>query len=109
MCHQKINPVDALFTQENTEITAFLTTFFTLYPAATEQELSYYVSGGALPVIANDSYVFAGLVNPVFTKNSDTVMAHVAVQYLDQRTGMTQVSQFALQLERLDGNWKITA
>ena len=102
-------PDGTVSAEETTEITEFLTTFFTLYPAATEQELSYYVSGGALPVIANDSFVFAGLVNPVFTKNSDTVMAHVAVQYLDQRTGMTQVSQFALQLERLDGNWKITA
>lgn len=102
-------PDGTVSAEETTEITEFLTTFFTLYPAATEQELSYYVSGGALPVIANDSYVFAGLVNPVFTKNSDTVMAHVAVQYLDQRTGMTQVSQFALQLERVDGNWKITA
>ncbi len=107
MCHQKINPVDALFTQENTEITAFLTTFFTLYPAATEQELSYYVSGGALPVTANDSYVFAGLVNPVYTKDGDTVTASMAVQYLDQRTGMTQVSQFALQLEKIKENWEI--
>ena len=77
------------------EITEFLTTFFTLYPAATEQELSCCV-GGALPVIGNESYVFAGLVNPVFAKSGDTVTAHVAVQYLDQRTGMTQVLQFGL-------------
>ena len=48
------------------------------------------------------------LVNPVFTKSGDTVTAHVAVQYLDQRTGMTQVSQFELQLRQIDGNWKIT-
>lgn len=102
-------PDGTVSAEETTEITEFLTTFFTLYPAATEQELSYYVSGGALPVIGNDSYVFAGLVNPVYTKDGDTVTAHVAVQYLDQRTGMTQVSQFALQLERVDGNWKITA
>ena len=60
-----------------------------------------------LPVIANDSYVFAGLVNPLFTKSGDTVTANVAVQYLDQRTGMTQVSQFALQLEQIKGNWEI--
>ena len=91
------------------EITEFLTTSFTLYPAATEQELSYYVSGDALPVIGNDSYVFAGLVNPVFAKNGDAVTANVAVQYLDQRTGMTQVSQFALQLRQIDGNWKIVS
>ena len=87
---------------------SFLTTFFTLYPTATEQELSYYVSGGALPVIGNDSYVFAGLVNPVFTKNGDAVTANVAVQYLDQRTGMTQVSQFTLHLRQVEGNWKIS-
>lgn len=101
-------PDGTVSAQESTEITEFLTMFFTLYPAATEQELSYYVSDGALPVIANDSYVFAGLVNPVYTKQGDTVTAHVAVQYLDQRTGMTQVSQFELQLRQIDGNWKIT-
>ena len=102
-------PDGTVSAEETTEITEFLTTFFTLYPAATEQELSYYVSGEALSVIANESYVFAGLVNPVFTTSGDTETANVAVQYLDQRTGMTQVSQFALQLERVDGNWKITA
>ena len=102
-------PDGTVSAEETTEITEFLTTFFTLYPAATEQELSYYVSGDALPVIGNDSYVFAGLVNPVFAKNGDAVTANVAVQYLDQRTGMTQVSQFELQLRQLDGNWKITA
>lgn len=100
-------PDGTVSAEETTEITEFLTTFFTLYPAATEQELSYYVSGDVLPVIGNDSYVFAGLVNPVFTKNGDTVTANVAVQYLDQRTGMTQVSQFALRLGKVKGNWEI--
>ena len=102
-------PDGTVSAQESTEITEFLTTFFTLYPAATEQELSYYVSGDVLPVIGNESYVFAGLVNPVYTKNGDTVTANVAVQYLDQRTGMTQVSRFALQLRQIDGNWKIVS
>lgn len=101
-------PDGTVSAEETTEITEFLTTFFTLYPTATEQELSYYVSGGALPVIGNDSYVFAGLVNPVFTKNGDAVTANVAVQYLDQRTGMTQVSQFTLHLRQVEGNWKIS-
>ena len=99
-------PDGTVSAQESTEITEFLTTFFSLYPAATEQELSYYVSDGALPVIANESYVFAGLVNPVYTKDGDTVTAHVAVQYLDQRTGMTQISQFILDLTKKE-NWKI--
>ena len=105
---QAAEPDGTVSAEETTEITEFLTTFFTLYPAATEQELSYYVSDDALPVIGNESYVFAGLVNPVFTKDGDTVTANVAVQYLDQRTGITQVSQFALQLRQLDGNWKIS-
>lgn len=35
------------------------------------------------------------------------VTANVAVQYLDQQTSMTQVSQFVLQLIKVDGNWKI--
>lgn len=100
-------PDGTVSAQESTEITEYLTTFFTLYPSASEQELSYYVSGGALPVIENESYVFAALVNPVYTKQGDTVTANVAVQYLDQQTGMTQVSQFVLQLRQVDGNWKI--
>ena len=72
-------PNGTVSAQESTEITEFLTTFFTLYPAATEQELSYYVSDGVLPVIGNESYVFAGLMNPVFSKSGDTVTADVAV------------------------------
>lgn len=101
-------PNGTVSAQESTEITEFLTTFFTLYPAATEQELSYYVSDGVLPVIGNESYVFAGLMNPAFSKSGDTVTADVAVQYLDQRTGMTQVSQFTLHLRQVEGNWKIS-
>lgn len=59
-------------------------------------------------MIGNESYVFAGLMNPVFSKSGDTVTADVAVQYLDQRTGMTQVSQFTLHLRQVEGNWKIS-
>ncbi len=101
-------PDGTVSAQESTEITEFLTTFFTLYPAATGQELSYYVSGGVLPVIENESYVFAGLMNPVFSNSDDTVTADAAVQYLDRRTGMTQVSQFTLHLRQVEGNWKIS-
>lgn len=102
-----VEPDGTVSAQETDEITEFLTTFFTLYPAATEQELSYYVSDGALPVIGNESYIFAGLVNPVYIKQGDIVTANVAVQYLDQRTGMTLIAQFKLQLEKASGNWKI--
>ena len=75
-------PNGTVSAQESTEITEFLTTFFTLYPAATEQELSYYVSDGVLPVIGNESYVFAGLMNPVFSKSGDTVTADVGCSIL---------------------------
>lgn len=37
-------PDGTVSAQESIEITEFLTTFFTLYPSASEQELSYYVS-----------------------------------------------------------------
>lgn len=100
-------PDGTVSAQETDEITEFLTTFFALYPSASEQELSYYTNSGALPVIENDSYVFAALVNPAYTKQGDTVTANVVVLYLDQRTGMTLVAQFKLQLEKVSGNWKI--
>ena len=76
---------------------------FHAVPTATEQELSYYVSGGALAGDWERQLCVCGLVNPVFTKNGDAVTANVAVQYLDQRTGMTQVSQFTLHLRQVEG------
>lgn len=54
-------PDGTVSAQESIEITEFLTTFFTLYPSASEQELSYYVkvalhklSGNALSVLVGD-------------------------------------------------------
>lgn len=32
----------------------------------------------------------------------------VSLHHLDQRTGMTQIPQFTLQLRQVDGNWKIS-
>lgn len=79
--------------QERAGITAFFTTFFTLYPAAAEQAFSYHAGGGALPVIANDGYVFAGLVNPVFTAGGNTVTADAAVQHLGRQAGTREILQ----------------
>ena len=87
------------------EINEFLTTFFKLYPTATAKELSYYVNDGVLNPIGKD-YVFSELVNPIYTRNENQVLVSVSVKYLDQRTKVTQVSQFDLILEK-DGNWKI--
>ena len=87
------------------EVTEFLETFFTSYPTATEQELTYYVKNHALPVIEKD-YTFSELVNPVFQEKENQIMVWVTVKYLDEATKATQLSQYELTLEK-DTNWMI--
>ncbi|OOM73806.1 conjugative transposon protein TcpC [Clostridium puniceum] len=87
------------------EINEFLKTFFKLYPTATEKELSYYVKDSALKSIGKD-YVFAELINPIYTKKDNEIQVSVSVKYLDQQTKATQISQFDLILEK-ESNWKI--
>ena len=92
---------------ESEDITDFLTTFFTLYPTATEKELSYYVSGDSMPPVKCADYTFSQLKSTVLNKDGGTVTATVAVEYLDSVTQMTQISQFELVLKLVDENWKI--
>ena len=87
------------------DATAFLETFFKLYPTATEKELAYYVAGNVLEPIGRD-YLYSELVNPVFTKDGDNVKVKAAVKFIDNQTKATQVSQFELVLHK-DSNWKI--
>ena len=87
------------------DATAFLETFFKLYPTATDKELAYYVSGNVLEPIGRD-YLYSELVTPIFTKDGDNVKVKVAVKFLDNQTKATQVSQFELVLHK-DNNWKI--
>ena len=91
------------------DATAFLETFFKLYPTATEKELAYYVKDGVLAPVSGD-YVFSELVNPVFTKDGDNLKDNlkvsVSVKYLDNKSKMTQISQYELVLHK-DDNWKI--
>ena len=87
------------------DATAFLETFFKLYPTATEKELAYYVKDGVLAPVSGD-YVFSELVNPVFTKDGDNLTVSVSVKYLDNKSKMTQISQYELVLHK-DDNWKI--
>ena len=94
--------VDAATTEEVTE---FLETFFKLYPTATEKELAYYVKDGVLAPVSGD-YVFSELVNPVFTKDGDNLKVNISVKYLDNKSKMTQISQYELVLHK-DDNWKI--
>ncbi len=67
------------------DATAFLETFFKLYPTATEKELAYYVSGNVIESIGRD-YLYSELVNPIFTKDGDNVKVKVAVKFLDNQT-----------------------
>jgi len=94
--------VDAAMTEEVTE---FLETFFSLYPTATEKELAYYVKDDALQPIIGE-YVFAELVNPVYSLKHDIVSVSVSVKFIDQKTRVTQISQFELKLKKGD-NWLI--
>ena len=87
------------------DATAFLETFFKLYPTATEKELAYYVADNVLEPIGRD-YLYSELVNPVFTAAGDNVKVKVAVKFIDNHTKTTQVSQFELVLHK-DNNWKI--
>jgi len=94
--------VDAAMAEEVTE---FLETFFSLYPTATEKELAYYVKGDALQPISGE-YVFAELLNPVYSFKDDVVSVDVSVKFIDQTTKVTQISQFELKLKKGD-NWLI--
>ena len=96
------NSVDADIVND---ATAFLETFFKLYPTATDKELAYYVEGNALEPI-NGDYLYSELVNPVFTVDGDNVKVSVAVKFIDNQTKVTQVSQYELTLHK-DSNWKI--
>ena len=87
------------------DATAFLETFFKLYPTATEKELAYYVSGNVLEPIGRD-YLYSELVNPVFTKDGDNVKVKVAVKFLDNQTKATQASQYEFVLHQ-DNNRKL--
>lgn len=95
--------VDSVTTNE---INDFLTTFFKLYPTATQKELSYYVADGILKPVRKE-YVFQDLVNPIYNRKENQVTVSLAVKYLDPQTKATQVSQFSLTLEKNDSNWKI--
>lgn len=87
------------------DTTAFLETFFKLYPTATEKELAYYVGENVMEPVQRE-YQFAGLINPVFTTDGDNIKVNVSVKYLDNLTKAEQISQYELILHK-DSNWKI--
>lgn len=96
---------NALDSEMREEIDEFLATFFTLYPTASQSELSYYVEDGVLPLIQKE-YVFSELINPVYLQEGENVRASVFVRYQDGRTKADQLSQYEFILEK-NGTWKI--
>ncbi|MER0278393.1 conjugal transfer protein [Clostridioides difficile] len=87
------------------DATAFLETFFKLYPTATDKELAYYVEENVMEPVQRE-YQFAEVLNPVFTKDGDNIKVNVFVKYLDNLTKAEQISQYELILHK-DSNWKI--
>ena len=81
------------------DATAFLETFFKLYPTATDKELAYYVEGNALEAI-NGDHLYSEFVNPVFTADGDNVKVSVAGKLIGNQTKATQVSQYELMLQK---------
>lgn len=87
------------------DATAFLETFFKLYPTATDKELAYYVEENVMEPVQRE-YQFAEVLNPVFIKDGDNIKVNVSVKYLDNLTKAEQISQYELILHK-DSNWKI--
>lgn len=97
----------AIDTETTEQINKFLTTFFTLYPKGTTNELKYYVKDGTKPI--NKNYRFVELVNPTFHKQGDNIKVDVTVKYIDTDTDMTQLSQYTLNLGKSRNNWIINS
>lgn len=87
------------------DATAFLETFFKLYPTATDKELAYYVEENVMEPVQRE-YQFSELINPVFTIDGENIKVNVSVKYLDNLTKAEQISQYVLLLHK-DSNWKI--
>lgn len=87
------------------DATAFLETFFKLYPTATDKELAYYVEENVIEQVQRE-YQFTELINPVFIKDEDNIKVNVSVKYLDNLTKAEQISQYELLLHK-DSNWEI--
>ncbi|MBQ9887254.1 MAG: conjugal transfer protein [Lachnospiraceae bacterium] len=91
------------------EIISFLESFFKLYPKASASELAYYVRDNCLEPV-DSTLIFSQLLSPaVSRKEGDAVNAAFYVEYIDQYTKMTQISQFDIDLIKDNGNWIIVS
>ncbi|WP_370632557.1 conjugal transfer protein [Marinilactibacillus sp. Marseille-P9653] len=87
------------------EIDEFLSSFFTLYPTASQSELSYYIEDNILPAIDRE-YIFLELIDPVYVQEDENVRATVTVRYQDDITQSNQLSQYDFLLIK-NSTWKI--
>lgn len=87
------------------EITRFLENFFTLYPAASADELAQYTVDGALAPI-NKDFMYAGLHQITFRTVDDKIIVNVTVKYLDYQSSAIFYPQYQLTLEK-QHNWII--
>lgn len=95
----------SLDSETREEIDEFLTTFFTLYPTASDSELSYYVEKETLPSI-NQEYIFSELIDPLYVQEGEHIRVSIFIRYQDERTQTDQVSQYELLLNKAE-TWKI--
>lgn len=102
-----VNPDTSITSAQKREMDEFLNKFFALYPAADKKELSYYVKNSALPVLAKELQ-YVGMISVVYVTEEEHVKAHVTVKYTDASTGIDQISQYILGLEKKE-NWNIVS
>lgn len=81
------------------QVTAFLNTFFGVYPTASTEELEYYVNPeqAAVGEIGRD-LTFVSVDQVVLQQDGETVKASCAVTYLDNVTGLNEVSEYNLEI-----------
>lgn len=89
------------------EVTKFLETFFKLYPAATEQELSYYVNDKALKPINKKELVFSEITDLVLSNSGDKINAKFFVVYINRNTNMSEIFQYKIELIYLNKQYQI--
>lgn len=87
------------------EINDTLSSFFTMYPKATEKEIAYYVENNELDVISKD-FVFVELDSVLYMQEDDVISVLVYVKYIDNETRIIQTFKYDLEMNK-DDNWKI--
>lgn len=90
---------------EQEEIEGFFNTFFSLYPTATEKELTYYANMDVLGAI-NRNLIYDGLLDAAYYREEGKITVHVYVRYLDQTAKIAEISEYTFVMEKGD-NWKI--